>query len=297
MRAEALAYRRLPTPLHAARATVAAAYCLALATCALLLDSPLLLASLMACVAGAAASAGVGRTIARAAVRLAVPLVLLTVIVNALVSREGLTVIARLGDWGVLGQVDVTAEAIVYGLVLSLRMLVVALAVLLAVCTADPDELLVSFRRISPRSALAAALGTRLIPVLAEDARRLAEAQRCRADGGVRGARGRAAVLRATVGGAVDRSLDLAAVLEMRGYGAGHRPARPHRPHSRHDLGFGAAAVGLIVLAAGAAALGAAPFSAYPLVHLQAGPAALALALALPAVALAPFLDRRGVGL
>ena len=63
-------------------------------------------------------------------------------LVNVLVSREGLTVFARLGDWGVLGQVNLTVEAVVYGLVLALRLLVVTLACLLIVCAANPDELL-----------------------------------------------------------------------------------------------------------------------------------------------------------
>ena len=59
------------------------------------------------------------------------PILLLTVLVNVLVSREGLTVFARLGDWGVLGQVNLTVEAVIYGLVLALRLLVVTLACLL----------------------------------------------------------------------------------------------------------------------------------------------------------------------
>ena len=133
---------------------------------------------------------------------------------------------ARLGDWGVLGQVDLTLEAVVYGLVFGLRLLVVALACLLVVCAADPDELLLALRRVSPHSALTAALATRMVGVLGQDARRLAEAQRCRADGGAGGTRARVAVLRATVQGALDRALDVAAVLEMRGYGAGRRARR-----------------------------------------------------------------------
>ena len=87
-------------------------------------------------------------------------MLLLTVLVNVLVSRGGMTVFARLGDWGVLGQVNLTLEAVIYGLVLGLRLLVVTLACLLVVCTANPDELLFSLRRISPRSALTAALTT-----------------------------------------------------------------------------------------------------------------------------------------
>jgi len=291
-----IVYRRRASPLHAARATVAAAYGAALAGAALIVEHPLVLVALLVAVLGAGAAAGVGRELVGAARRMALPVVLLTVLVNALVSREGITVLARLGEWGPLGQVNVTVEAVVYGLTMGLRLLTVTLACLLVVCAADPDELLRSCRRVSRRSALTAVLSTRLIPILGRDARRLAEAQRCRPDGGARGTRGSLAILRATVVGALDRSLDVAAVLEMRGYGSGRRPGRgPRRRWSRHDLAFAAAAVGVAGVAVLAAASGAAPFAAYPLVSAPVGPATVALAALFVVLALVPFVDRRGI--
>ena len=293
-----LVYRRRATPLHAARATVVAAYGAALALAALLTENPLLLGSLLATVLLAAAGAGVGARILRAARATALPVVVLTVLVNVLVSRQGLTVFARLGDWGVLGQVNLTTEAVVYGGVFALRLIVVALACLLVVCAADPDQLLASMRRLSPHSALTASLATRLVGVLGADAQRLAEAQRARPGGGSSGARARLAILRATVAGALDRSLDVAAVLEMRGYGVA-RPrtrARGER-RSRHDLAFACAAAGVLAVALAALASGAARFGAYPLVHIELTWATVLAALALPALALAPFADRRGIEL
>jgi energy-coupling factor transport system permease protein len=292
-----LSYRRRASPLHATRATVAAAYGGALALAALLLESPVLLAALLAAVLLAAAGAGVGAQLLRAVRTGAVPVLAATVLINVLVSRGGLTVFARLGDWGVLGQMNLTVEAVVYGLVFGLRLLVVTLACLLVVCAADPDELMFALRRVSPSSALTAALTTRLIPVLGQDARRLAEAQRCRPDGGARGSRGRLAILRATVAGALDRALDVAAVLEMRGYGARgpRRGRRSPRPLSRHDLAFAAAAGALGGLALLARLGGAGRFAAYPLVSLAAGPASFALAALILLAALTPFADRRGI--
>jgi energy-coupling factor transport system permease protein len=293
--ARPLAYRRRASPLHAARATVAGLYGASLATAALIAQHPLLLVGLLCAVLGAAAAAGVGREIARAAARAALPIALMSVLVNVLVSRGGLTVFARLGDWGVLGQMNLTAEAVVYGLVFALRLLVVTLACLLVVCAADPDELLFAARRISPRSALTAALATRLVPVLGADARRLAEAQRCRPGGGLRGTQAKLAILRATVSGAIERSLDVAAVLEMRGYGAAGRAPRARRPLSRHDIAFAAAALGVLAVALTSQAGGLAAFHAYPLVHLPLTPAWIACAVLAPVLALAPFADRRGI--
>jgi energy-coupling factor transport system permease protein len=293
--ATAFIYRRLSSPLHAARAPIAAAYGAALAVSALIVENPLLLGALLIAVLAAASAAKVGRQLFSALRLTVLPLVLLTVLVNVIVSRGGLTVFARLGDWGVLGQVNLTVEAVVYGLVMALRLLVVMLACLLVVCSADPDELLLACRRISPHSALTATLATRLIGVIGQDARRLAEAQRCRPDGGARGARGKLAVVRATVSGALDRSLDVAAVLEMRGYGARGRVPATRRARSRHDLAFAVAGGAIVGLSVFAALSGAAPFQAYPLVSMSFSPAVFVLAVATLALALAPFADRRGI--
>ncbi len=295
-------YRRRATPLHAARATIAAAYGFSLALAALLLENPILLGALLAAVALAAVAAGVAGPVLRVARRTAIPLLVLTVLVNVLVSREGITVFARLGEWGVLGQVDLTVEAVVYGLVFALRLLVVTLACLLVVCAADPDQLLFSLRRVSPRSALTAAIATRLVLVLGQDARRFAEAQRCRPGAGGGTTRARLAILRATVAGALDRALDVAAVLETRGYGADARRGRQalggavlRAGGSRHDLTFAVAAVAVLGVVAFARLDGAGSFHAYPLVSIAAGPATFALAATILAVALAPFAERRGI--
>jgi energy-coupling factor transport system permease protein len=291
-----VAYRRRASPLHAAQATIAAVYGLAFALSALLLENPVLLASLLISLLLSAGAAGSSRQLLRVARVSVIPLLLATVVVNVLVSRGGITVFARLGDWGVLGQMNLTVEAVVYGLVFGLRLLVVSLACLLVVCAADPDQLLFALRRVSPRSALTAALTTRLVGVLAEDSRRLAEAQRCRPDGGVHGARGRLQILRATVAGALDRALDVAAVLEMRGYGSEPRSRyRARTPLSRHDLAFSVAAVALPLLTVAARVQGAAHFDAYPLVSMAAGPATFLFSALFVLIAMLPFADRRGI--
>ena len=139
---------------------------------------------------------------------------------------------------------------------MGVRLLIVMLAAVLVSSAVDPDELLRSLRRVFPSSALAATVATRLIPVLARDSERLAEAQRCRPDGGQGGARAKLGILRAVVAGSLDRSLDVAATLEVRGYGSGGHPARLHRVLSRHDLHFALAALATIVAAVATRASG-----------------------------------------
>ena len=51
------------------------------------------------------------------------------------------------------------------------------------------------------------------------------------------------AVLHAVTAGALDRATDVAATLEVRGFGFARRPPRMPRPWSRHDFAFAASAV------------------------------------------------------
>jgi energy-coupling factor transport system permease protein len=283
-------YRRRASPLHAARAAAGCAYCLALALAALMLDNPIVLGAVALAAAGASLGAGIGRELRRAA-RLAVPLGIVIVVVNALVARDGLTVIVRLGDLPLLGHTDVTLEATAYGGILGLRAAALIFAAALYTAAVDPDEVLRLFRRISFHSALTATLATRMVPVLVRDSRRVADAQRCRPGRPPT----RFQIMRAVTSGVLDRALDVAASLEVRGYGAARRPPRVSRPYSRHDLAFFGAAVGVVAIAAVARVAGLAPFQAYPSTHAPAGPRELAVAVALLVVALLPFADRRGV--
>jgi energy-coupling factor transport system permease protein len=285
-----LSYLRRASPLHRARASAGCAYCLSLALAALLLSNPVALAAVALSICLAGAAAGVWRPLRRAGL-IALPLAAVIVLINALVSREGLTVIVRLGDLPVLGHTDVTLEATVYGGVLGLRMIALILCGALYSVAVDPDEVLRLFRRVSFHSALTAALATRLVPVLARDSRRLADAQRCRP--------GRTptrwGLLRAVTAGTLDRALDVAAALEVRGYGAARRPPRTRRPWSRHDVAFAAAAAGVLAVAIAIRAGGLAPFAAYPSLKGSFGLPAVLASLALVACALLPFLDRRGI--
>jgi hypothetical protein len=142
-------------------------------------------------------------------------------------------VIARLGDAGPLGQLDITLEAVAYGAKEALVLVVIIARARSASAAVDPDELLRSLRRVSFRSALTATLATRMVPLLALDARRHRRGAAHPAGPG-----GRLAVMRAITANALDRSLDIAATLEVRGYGSARRPARAHRARSRHDLAF-----------------------------------------------------------
>jgi energy-coupling factor transport system permease protein len=284
-------YRRRASPLHAARASVACLWCAALALAALISWHPLVLAAVLLVALGAALAAGVGREVGRFTLLVGVPIGVLFAVVNPLISRDGVTVVARLGGVWPIPQFEVTAEAIAYGAVTGLRAVALIACCALYFSAVDPDRVLRLFRRFGFRSALTATLATRLVSVLGADARRLADGQRCRPGKPA----SRLSLVRAVTAGALDRAGDVAAALEVRGYGGAVRPALERAPWSRHDLAFSVSAVALLALSVGAQAAGAAGFDAYPRVDLQGGVGAAAIAAALVVAGLAPFLDRRGI--
>jgi energy-coupling factor transport system permease protein len=133
---------------------------------------------------------------------------------------------------------------------------------------------------------MTAGLVTRMVPVAVSDGARLREASALR--GPAAAAVGRPALARRVVESSLDRAVDVAATLELRGHSLDVAP-RIERRRSRDDLPLFATA-GLIALAATAArAAGAGGFETYPTIELGHGPLTLALCVALIALAAIPF--------
>jgi energy-coupling factor transport system permease protein len=157
------------------------------------------------------------------------------------------------------------------------------------------------------------------LPVLAGDARRLAEAQRTRppASRATAGAlahpsatspnhpapkaplharaRERVTLISAVVASSLDRALDVAATLELRGFANARRAPRQRRAWSRHDIAFATSTAALLALTLTARLADIAAFRIYPEIQAGAPRNALALGGCLALIALLPFVDRRGV--
>jgi energy-coupling factor transport system permease protein len=136
---------------------------------ALILDHPLALLSLLAGLVAVGLLTGSGRLLARTAVW-TLPMAVTVALLNALLSRDGLTVVARLGELPVLGRLDVTLEGLAYGGVLALRVTLVAAAVAVFAACVDQDSVVGLLRRRSGRFGIAIALAGRMAPLLAADA-------------------------------------------------------------------------------------------------------------------------------
>ena len=287
----ALAYTPGRDPLHAAGAPAAIAFLGSFAFVSFLYPSPLVVgaAGISACLIGYAAGAGLA---IRTTLRWGLAVALLMTVVNGIVTDRGLTVLLRGGEVPVLGQVNVTLESLAQGATIGLRVLVTLLLFAVYSACVNPDEVLRLLRPLARRSALTATLVGRMVPVAAGDLARLQEGASLRGPAAM--PVGRAALARRIVAGSLDRAVDVAATLELRGYALPSTPGNDSgRRRSRHDrLLF---AVALLVAGAGLALrlAGAGGYDAYPEVSLDTGPATLVVAAALPLAGLAPFARRR----
>src|SRR5204863_1422814 len=182
---------------------------------------------------------------------------------------------------------DVTLEALTYGAVAALRVVLLVLVFALFSAVVDPDELLRSLRRLSYRAALTVALALRLVPVLARDASRMSDAARCRP-----APPGRVAVARAALSGALERAVDVAAALEVRGYASAGRVHSARPPWSRQDIRVAAAALLVAAVAIAGKLAGVGDVQAYPRLELALGPGEILLVAVLLAGAALPFAGR-----
>ena len=163
--------------------------------------------------------------------------------------------------------------------------MVVAFAVYSA-CV-DPDRVLRALRPVAGRSALTAVLVSRLVPVAAADGVRLRDAAQLRGPGA--SPVGRGPLLRRLLAGSLDRAVDVAATLELRGYALDAPKARRRRERSRHDARFYATGAAVLAAATAGKLLGADGFNAYPTIELGGSPLTLVLAVAIALAGLAPL--------
>jgi len=283
----ALAYSPRSGRLQAAAAPAAIAYLGSFVVFAFAFSNPIVLVAAGCGVAVAGVAAG-ARAALTASLRWGLTLAVLIVAVNGLVTHRGETVLVRGYELPVLGALNVTLESLAAGGVIALRILVVLMAFAVYSACVDPDRVLRLLRPVAGRSALTATLIARLVPVAAADHARLAEAAALR--GPAAAPVGRAALARRLVAGSLDRAIDVAATLELRGYGgAGSRTSVGPLRRSRHDARFAWAGLGIAGGAIAARLAGVGGFEAYPSLAVDTAWPTLAIAVVVPALAWLPF--------
>jgi energy-coupling factor transporter transmembrane protein EcfT len=285
----ALAYAPGRSPLHRASPGAAILYLGSLAAIAFVYPNPLVLlaAGLAAVLAGMLAGA---RGAVVASLKLAISLFVLMVAINILVNHRGDTVLVRGWDMPVLGNTDVTLESIVEGMVLGLRVAVAVIVFGIYSACVDPDRVLRALRPVARRSAMSAGLVTRMVPLAVSDGARLREAAALR--GPAAEPVGRAALARRLVEGSLDRAVDVAATLELRGHSLPGR-ARARREPSRDSRVVAVTGIAILAVTAAAGLAGVGEFEAFPGVKLDAGPVTLALCAVVIGLSAIPFSVQR----
>lgn len=231
-------------------------------------SDPLILIAATAGAATAGYGCGAGRAV-NFALKVGGFLALTLIIVNGLVTGRGASVLARLGEWPILGRVDVTAEAIAAGTVIGLRAMGTMVVIGVWSACVDPDRILRAVHGFARRSALTATLISRLVPLAATDYARLGEAASLR--GPAAAPVGKAAMAHRLLAGSLDRAVDVAATLELRGYGTEGGRSRHRAAPSRYDRRFWLAGTALLALGALELMFGAGRFEPYPELEYEIG--------------------------
>jgi energy-coupling factor transport system permease protein len=249
----------------------------------------LVAATLGAALAGYGSKAGPA---VRFSLRLGAVLALTMVVINGLVTSRGETVLLRLGEWPVFGRIDVTAESLAAGALIGLRAMGTMVVIGVWSACVDPDRVLRAMHRGARRSALTATLISRLVPLAAGDQARLSEAARLRGPGAE--PVGRIALAHRLLAGSLDRAVDVAATLELRGYGRAAPVGGPSNIRSRYDRRFWLAGSLLMVAAVTSVAVGPPGLGTYPGLDYSPGLATFVLAGLFAAGGLVTRQRRRG---
>ncbi len=287
-------YKDRDTPVHRLHPAAKMAMVLSVVLAALVLTHP---NYLMALLAGTIIVARAGRVLREwwSFMRLFAFIALMVVLINTLVSSKGETTLWVGPEiWG-FGQLSISVEGIVFGIVMALRLYVVVAAFTVVSLTVHPDEFTQLLARFAYRSGLAVSLSTRFYPAVVRDATAIVDAQRSRGldlDTGGRMARirHRMPVVMPLFHSSLERAVGTAEAMEARGFGSSSRTRWVRRAWSVADVLALVSAVLVAGISLVLALWGDGAPSYYPTIQLEAGPLTLFMqmvllsALVLPAM-------------
>ena len=222
----ALTYRQKDTAVQRLNPAVKLAWGFGLVVLSLIFDHPVYLLVLFTAVILLVKSAGVWREYT-SVLKLFIWMGAVIIIINALVSYNGTHVLAAAPfKLPVLGSPVITLEAIAFGAVMALKLLVIISAFVFINLAVHPDDMMsVLLKMKFPyKSVLVTSLSTRFIPCLIEDVQRISDAYRTRGvqlDTGnwITRLKKRAGIIIPLLSGSLDRAVQVAEAMEARGFG------------------------------------------------------------------------------
>lgn len=223
-------YRNKGTPIHRLNPFAKLAWVGSILVLALVLNNPLFLLLLFLATLPVVRVAGVWSEWL-ASMKFTVYLCAAIILINALVSSHGTTVLFSFPfRLPVVGTPVITLEALFFGGAMCLRLLAIISAFAILTFTVHPDDMMLAMIkvRLPYKSVLLTSLSTRFIPTLIDDAQRITDVQRSRGlelDKGrlTRRIRGRASIVTALLSNSLDRAVQVAEAMESRAFGTGSK--------------------------------------------------------------------------
>lgn len=246
-------------------------YCMALFFLALLISHPLYLGALLLTSGIVVMTAGLGKEWL-IYLKIGIFMMALIIALNALLSGAGSSIIYESPAIQGWGRITITAESVVYGLGMSLRLLVMMSALCLYNHAVHPDKTLRLLGSSGSKSILAIILAMRLFPLMHQDLRRIIDVQRCRGlkfknVSWLKRIHNLVPVTGILLSSSLERSMQIGASMYARGYGSG--PSSTYRQdlwRPRDILVMTASTAGLLL---GLALMvnGEASYTYYPLLE------------------------------
>ncbi len=223
-------YQDKGTPVHRLNPFSKLGWITSILILSLVLDSPLFLLAVFLSTLPLVKAAQVWHEWL-SAMRLALYLSAAIIIINALVSSHGAHVLYEAPfHLPLVGAPVITLEAIIYGAVMSLRLLSIISAFALLTFTVNPDDMMLAMikMKLPYKSVLVTSLSTRFIPTLLDDVSRITDVQRSRGlelDRGrlSRRIKSRTAIVTALLSNSLDRAVQVAEAMESRAFGSGRQ--------------------------------------------------------------------------
>ena len=196
----------------------------------LIFNHPVYIMLLLAAVVCLVLIAGVAREWF-SAIRLAMWLGISIIVINALVSYHGSHVLLEAPfTLPVIGTPKITAEALAFGAIMALRLIVIVSAFVLINLTIHPDDIMAVLLKLKfpYKSVLLNSLATRFIPCFIEDVARISDAYRARGlemDNGSRLVRlkNRSQIIIPLLANSLEKAVQVAEAMEARAFGSGRK--------------------------------------------------------------------------
>jgi energy-coupling factor transport system permease protein len=221
-------YKDTNTPIHRLSPFCKMIWVIDILVLALVFQNPLYISLLFLSTLAMVAAAGIWKQWGNF-MKLVLYLGIITIIINAIVINSGAHVLFELPfEIPALGTINITLEAIFFGLMMTLRLLAIVSAFTIINFTVNPDDIMMSLIKLKLpyKSVMVTSLSSRFVPAVIDDIERLTDVQRAR---GLEIDRGkffqrlikRASILIPLLSNSLDRTVQVAEAMESRAFGNG----------------------------------------------------------------------------